>query len=260
MCAEFNRDGNIQIKTTKMKSNLHMIRNGLFLLSAMFCATPAAKAVTLADLLQPGAQLLSGDKVFFGFHNATQQGDLNVPLTEIFVDPILGGPGTSLTEYGIRFSSAQWSLTGPNMEYDFGLDFHVRTLSGEPLITDNTLKMAGDFSGDGRATIAESVVDALTGRSLATKMVFMDKFGQSFEHHKVFPGGPYAEIEISKDFAMTTGSAPDSRVTVRNFDQTFSQTPTTRTVPEGGPGLLATFCVMGLLFWVSRERLATGAR
>jgi hypothetical protein len=46
----------------------------------------------------------------------------------------------------------------------------------------------------------------------------------------------------------TIGQATGSSVTVTHFDQTFSQ------VPEGGPGVLATFSLLGAVCWAGRSR------
>jgi hypothetical protein len=232
-----------------MKNPLRTARTSLLLAAALLCATRiAVQSATLEDLLVPGATIVSGDKVFSGFHNPTQVGDLSVPLNEIFVDPIVGGPGTPETEPGIRFSSALWTLTGPNLHYDLGIDFHVRTLSGAASISDNTLEFTGNWVGDGRAQVAEGVLDHLTGATVANKLVFFDKFGERLQDHEVYPGGPYVELEISKDFQMSTGVDPASRVFVSHFDQTFSQ------VPEGAPGFAAAFTVFGMLAWAGRAR------
>ncbi len=230
-----------------IKNTLRTFVKSLVLIAVLSCPAPEAKAVSLADLLQPNAAITSGNLVFFGFHNATQRGDLNIPFSEIFVDPIVGGPGAAGTEFGIRFSSSQWSLTAPCMEYDLGLDFRVRTFSGQPLITDNTLRFAGGLTGQAMSAVGEAVLD-VRGRSLASKLVFLNENFQKYEHHKTFRDGPYSEIQISKDFAMMTGEQPGSTVTVTHFDQTFSQ------VPEGGPGLFATFSLFGILCWAGRGR------
>ncbi len=223
------------------------------LLAAVFAAISAGSAVaapvTLAGLVA-GGTVTSGDKVFFEFHNVTQVGDINVPLDEIFVDPILGGPGAVEVEYGIRFSSALWSLTGPGLSYDIGIDFHVRQSARQALITDNTLEFTGGVFNGGTIRIAEGVIDHATRVTLANKFVFADSTGAKLEDHQVFPGGPYVELEISKDFAMTTGQDQQSRAFVSHFDQTFSQ----KQVPEGGVGATAALALAGLVGFATINR------
>jgi hypothetical protein len=234
-----------------MKTTLSNLKNGLLLLAPIVLATSSVKAVTLTDLLG-GGTITSGNLEFFNFHNATQSSNApslaNVTFDHISVIAI-GGPGT---EFGIRFQSSMWSLE-PNKHYDLGFDFSVRTLSGAPLITGNTLAFSGDVgpTGLGAADIVEGVHD-LAGNSLASEYVYIDGndgvFSSRSLDRKLFAGGPYATIEVSKDFAMVTDDAAGSGVSVQYFDQTFSQ------VPEGGPGLLGTISVLGALCWVGRGR------
>lgn len=218
-------------------------------LAAIAAGNTVAAPVTLADLAA-GGTVTSGDKVFFDFHNITQNGDLNVPLDQIFVDPILGGPGAVEIEYGIRFTSAQWSLTGPGLSYDLGFDFHVRQSANQSLITDNTLEFTGGVFNGGTIRISEGVLDHVSRATLANKFVFADSSGSKLEDHQVFPGGPYRELEISKDFAMTTGQDGQSRAFVSHFDQTFSQ----KQVPEGGVGATAALALAGLVGFATINR------
>lgn len=235
-----------------MKNSLRTSKTGFVLGMALLCAAPVAlRATTLADLAA-GGSITVGDKVFYEFHNIVQTGDLSVALNDISVDPIIGGPGALETEEGIRFTSTLWTLVGPDLAYDLGFDFHVRQAAGLATITDNTLEITGNYMGDGQAQIAEGVLDHLSGATLANKYVFFDKNGAQLQDHQVYPGGPYVELEISKDFSMVTGSAADSRVFVSHFDQTFSQ----MSVPEGGPGVAgaATLCGFMVLASCTRSR------
>lgn len=219
-----------------MKSSSRLGLAGILMATTFLCVTPVkvcANDITLADLMEEGARIVSGDKVFFNFHTLVQVGELQVPANEIFVSPIIGGPGLQDTEYGIRFSSAMWTLTGEDQHYDFSVDFSVRQINGLRLITDNTLEITGGYVGSGRAEIAEGVVDP-AGLTLANKLVFFDQFGARLLDHQEFTGGPYDVVLISKDFTMSTGEGADSRVFVSHFDQTFSQVA----VPEATSSLL----------------------
>ena len=218
------------------------------LLAGITCGDVFATPTTLADLAA-GGTLTSGDKVFFEFHNITQNGDLNVPLDQIFVDSILGGPGAVEDEFGIRFSSARWSLTGAGQSYDLGFDFHVRQSAGLRLITDNTLEFSGGVFNGGSIRISEGVLDHETRLTLANKFVFADSTGAKLEDHQVFPGGAYVVLELSKDFAMFTGQDPQSRAFVSHFDQTFSQQG-----PEGGVGSTAALAIAGLVLFARNSR------
>jgi hypothetical protein len=218
------------------------------LLAASSFSSPA---VTLSDLTAtPNASIVVGNLRFFNFSNILQTGDLNVPLDRILVEPILGGPGAAQSDFGIRFTSEDWSLSAPSLTYDLSLDFHVETVTGAARITDNTLEFDGTVTGNAFAVIGESVLDADSGQSLANKLVLLDANLRVLEDHQVFPGGPYTHLEISKDFFMASGNGT---VTVTHFDQTFSQ------VPEGGPGLAVIAGALGIICWAGRKRRRTQA-
>lgn len=224
-----------------------MLQAGFILLAALLISSPSVNAVTLEDLSINGGQIIFEDKIFYGFHNVTQSGSLNVPLDQIFVDPVVGGTSGGEAEHGIRFSSSLWTLAGPGLTYDLSFDFHVLQAQNAPKITDNTLEISGGFVGTGRASISEGVIDHATSATLANKLVYFDSVGENLVDHEVFPGGPYVEIEISKDFAMSTGTDPNARVFVSHFDQTFSQ------VPEGGPSF-AGLAALALITVLGRRR------
>jgi hypothetical protein len=186
----------------------------------LFTASNAvSQTLTLADLAIPGTSITNGDKVFFNFQNISQVGDLTVPLGSIYVVPIIVG-----ADYGIQFQSSLWSLSGTGQNYDLGFTFQVMTADGQALIDDNSLLVTGAIDFDGATHIAETITDT-SFSPLASSLVYITSTGQNFVDHEVFPGGPYAVIDISKDFSMTTGADPLSQVFVSHFDQVFSQVP-----------------------------------
>ena len=207
------------------------------LLTVVSTALSLQGSVTLQDLVN-GATIRAHDPVkypgvcydltFYNFHNVTQNGDLNVPLNEIFVDVIWGGPGAVENEPGIRFSSALWSLDGSNLHYDLSLDFHVKQTGLEYCIVDNTLEFTGGIRGDARTQVAETVIDHDSRDSLAAKLVYITPNSLQLEDHTDFPGAPYRILEISKDFAMSTGPN-GGYVFVSHFDQSFSVVPEANT-------------------------------
>lgn len=225
-----------------------------FAIAALFCAVSAEGSVSIADLLLPNATITSGDKEFFNFRNATQSGSIFVGWDSIYVDPITGGPGSPETESGIRFSSALWTLAGPNLSYDLSVEFNVRTVSGLPLITGNTLEMTGGFIGDGSASVDEVIVDQLTQAPLGTNNVFFNTSAQIAQDTAAFPGGPYEELEIRKDFSASTGATAGSRVFVSHFDQTFQQ------VPEPGSAAIAALSALVIIGGTSRSRARHASR
>jgi hypothetical protein len=220
--------------------------------AVFFCTAPGAKAaVTLFDLLQPNTTIVNGNLEFLNFRNATQSGNLLVDWDGITVDPIVGGPGTPETEFGLRFSSAQWTLIGPDMEYELSLHYNVRTLSGAFLISDNTLEVTGGSIPDGSLALSEGVYDTL-GNPLVTNLVFFGSSGQNVQDHQVFSGGPYAELEVRTELLATNGEGANSRVFASHFDQSFSQ------IPESGPAILIAFSALLYLHRVGRSRSRAG--
>jgi hypothetical protein len=207
--------------------------------------TAQAQSTTLAALLA-GGSITSGNLVFSSFQNATQMGDLNVNYADIMVTPLLSGGN-----YGLRFQSAEWSLTGINLSYDLAFDFRVTTADASPTMSANTLGIIGGTSGPGHAQIAETVVD-LSNHSLAGELVYLNQIGtgnNQFMDSSAFSGASQSEVVAHKDFAMTTtGSDPSAQVFVSHFDQTFTVTE----VPE--PSTLALGLVGGLASLLALRR------
>jgi len=175
--------------------------------------------VTLADLAA-GGSVTNGDKVFYDFSNISQVGDLTVPLSSIYVVPT-----EDEGDLGFQFQSALWSLTGPLQNYDLGFNFEVKTTDGQPLITDDTLEITGGILFGGSTHIAEDISLPDEGGTVATSLVWLSKSGSYTEDNEDLIGGPYAVLEISKDFSMVTANNPGGHISVSHFDQTFSQVP-----------------------------------
>ncbi len=185
----------------------------------LFMASNARSAnVTLADLSVPGTSITYGDKVFYDFSDISQVGDLTVPLSDIYVVPVLING-----DYGIQFQSALWSLSGADQNYDLSVYFQVTTTSGLPLIEDNTLTVSGGVQNGGAFDIEENITDP-DYHTLANSYVYENSIGGSIQDHETF-GGLYAVIDVDKDFAMSTGDNPLGEVSVSHFIQTFSQVP-----------------------------------
>ena len=225
-----------------MKSTL---QHGAVVLAAglLFASSShVSAAITLADLLVPGASITSGNLVFDHFANANGVGDISVANNDIYVLQIQTG-----ADYGIRFQSAYWTLTGSNLNYDLAFEFRVHTLDNSALIEDNTLTIVGSNSGPGHSQIAENVL-AMDSTVLANELVFINQIGTGanvFTASETFTGYPpvaQSEVAVHKDFAMTTtDSNPTASIFVSHFDQTFSQ------VPELGSATLLGLGLAGLL-------------
>jgi hypothetical protein len=201
----------------------------LLLLAAPFIALPqASEGATLLDLLQPNATIVSGDKEFYNFRNVTQSGNISADLADIIVIPVIGGPGFPETESGIRFQYG-WILAEANQGYNLSLQYNVRTLNASAVIDANTLRVTGGRLGNGSASVSEDVVDSLTTNPVVTKLVAFSPTSSVLQHHVDYPGGPYADLQVSTVFTLSTGdptaSVPVPRAFVSHFDQTFTPVP-----------------------------------
>jgi len=115
--------------------------------------TPACTSDTLADYTTPGFACTVGDKVFSDF-TATLTG-VGVSTAGVGItitpdnNPTLG-PGIDLSLTGFSVSS------GESMDLKFG--YNVNTVSGQPLIEDASIGIAGAAnSGSGLVSIGENV-------------------------------------------------------------------------------------------------------
>ena len=189
--------------------------------SLLTVATATQAASVTFKYLVDGGSITNVDKVFFNFHNVNQiTNDLEVAYSDIQVNTISIG-----SELGIQFQYGGWTLAGANKHYDLAFDFQVMILPQyEQWITDNTLEFVGGTVADGQVIISETVRDASLNL-LAGKLVYAQPGLTNYTDHQVFPGGPYALINISMDFALNTGNDPASVAFTSHFDQSFSQIP-----------------------------------
>lgn len=225
------------IETTDMQTIIKTIRSGAFAFafSASLCTSQAA--VSYADLLVPNASITSGDKIFYNFTTPTQVGNLTVNLSDIFITPIQKGP-----DYGIRFQSALWQLSGTGLTYDMEFEYDVRTVSGQPWIIGNTLEMTAGHSGTGTATIDENVLAKDALGFVADQIVYLNVGTPSTSDlidSDIYPTG-YFDLRVKKDLAMSTGA--NGVISVSGFDQTFSQIPEPASALASG--VLLTCCLV----------------
>lgn len=191
-----------------------------------------ASLLSLADLLVPGATVMSGDKLFsdFGDWETTSVGP-----EEIYVSAYQNPDNL---EYGLKFTSDALRLTsggGLAIEFTFIV---TPTLPGY-LISDNTLTMTG--SGNGLIYLSETAKDAADETiQLAYKDNYIMGNGlvQKLTDHAIYTV-PTLSVLVEKyiqiDWAGSTPPGPQ----LTEFTQTFSQIPEPATICLLGFGVLS---------------------
>lgn len=191
-----------------------------------------------------------GDKLFTSFsYSATSIGTTPVPASAVRVTTI-GSPVATILDpvnFGFLFN-APW-FVGAGQTLDSVIDFTVTTISGQRLIVDDTLTMAGGFSGTGVARVDETVClggpiggcppgggrDKHVFTSLATGTRLTDHIPDAT---RTFPA--QSTVSVIKDILVTGGENGTANITV--VINTVSQ-PEPATLLMIGSGLLG----LGLL-------------
>jgi len=210
-----------------------VILAGLWLTSAT--VVRAATTATL-DFLQgtPGSELTIGNLVFYNF-SLPAQTPFTVDLSHITVEAYQDA-GT--LDYGIRFDSADWHISGASASYDMTFGFNVRTDDGRALIEDDTLLITGS-SNAGYFRVIEDITN--TDGLLAHGDAYVDLPGSGTHNADHMTFAPQSDISINKDFSMGTFTDPGGQETVSEISQIFSQ------VPESGSSTLLMLGGLGLL-------------
>ena len=110
-----------------------------------------------------------GDKLFWGFD--LQNGPLAIgtepSASDIKVLPI---PGDGLTLIGISFNSGFWDVSSL-LPLDQILSYNVATASGQAIIKDATLTIAGTLAGiGGTGTVVETLSPPVTGSPITVTL------------------------------------------------------------------------------------------
>ncbi len=211
----------------------------------MFSAPAQAQPMTMAQLLA-GGSITVDDKLFFnfrGFNSFATGGAAPVNPATILVTGIfdvVDGPGLS-------FQSAAFFVTsGQTQDTVFFFDVLVLT-PGVTAIVDNSLELiAFAVSGDGRISIAETVVDE-NGAFVTSKLVFLDPPAVPIiKDVKTF--GPQDFLSIRKDIGLSGGAS--GAAFLSDFDQQFSQI----VIPEPATLTMAGLGILGVVGYGWRRR------
>jgi len=210
-------------------------------LTALLTLTPrVADAVPITDLFE-GATLTAADKLFDDWSlldvqtvNGASAVLSAVDVTPLTDDPL--NPGVKFTTDGLALGTP-FGHQGPSSA-SVRFSYSVQTISGEPLIKDNSLFLNGftfDAGPQATITISETVTDAL-GAVLGTKVVFANSFdspGSGDPDHFDFAEFDPRDIVFVETFVDIQGPGTNDGAVLAGFEQRFSQ------VPEPAAGLLA---------------------
>lgn len=175
----------------------------------------AAKALTMEDLIQPGAFFIVDDKKFYDFVFISAA----VPPGNIAVEPI-----DTPFNPGLRFGGGLFAPQNGFSVVDVGIGYKVEVLPGGTPIKDISLLTAGYvLIGNGMASVGESV---FLGNALIGSL--QNEFGQQFDSADFDP--TYGPITVLKDIlVIAPGSGDFAAFSI--VEQRFSETTTASNQP-----------------------------
>jgi len=187
----------------------------------------AYPVMTLDQLLQPGAYMIVGDKLFdhFGFNSGTMtSAGFNIQGIDASNPLFLGN-------YGIDIQGSFTQIGVGTLDAD--LTYRVSTLTGQQISGVRQLVNAGGFGASWSATSVELVLDK-NGNLLVppVNLVSGAASGANFQLSEAFLGTPQSALLINKDINIMVGPG-GVFASISDIQQTFSQ------VPE--PSILALF-------------------
>ena len=199
--------------------------------------TSAASAALLLDLLQPGATLQQGDKIFGNFSWSGPTGPAGFTVTGI-------GDGSAGNLYGIELGGGLAQLGAGVSDWQFG--YSVTVAPGSPgFISD--IHQYANFDGTvgSLINISEDVLNGPSGTVVATSHL-----GQGVNFTMIDRNDPPAELNdiltlstplktvwVKKDIMLYSSGAGDTTV-ASIVDQRFSQVPEPTTCVAGATALL----------------------
>jgi hypothetical protein len=175
------------------------------------------------------------DKLFtnFIYLNSAEGNGVPVAASSVLVVPDLSNP----LNPGFHFVSSAWVVASHTTDTfdsftDSSIGFTVQTISGLPLIEDNTLTL-DIFSATGSAfgDVAETVLPSGQQWGVDTGGPFVD--------HQTFP--PTNILVVSKDLIVAAQGGTESSASITQFSENFSEVgaPEPLTCVLFGTGLVA---------------------
>ena len=207
------------------------------LLAALTGFTSAASAALLLDLLQPGATLQQGDKIFSNFTWTGPTGPAGFTVKGI-------GDGSAGNLYGIELAGPL-AQVGPGLS-DWRFGYSVTVAPGyQALISDVHQYANLDGTAGAYVNISEDVLNAQAGTVVATSHL-----GQGVNYAYIDRNDPPAELNdtltlttplktiwVKKDIMLVAQGSSDYALT-SIIDQRFSQVPEPTTAIAGVLALL----------------------
>lgn len=175
-----------------------------------------------------------GDKLFWGFD--LQNGPLAIG-TEPTADDIkvLPIPGDGLTLIGISFNSGFWDVSNL-LPLDQILSYNVATLTGQPIIKDATLTIAGTLAGTGGSgTVVETLTPAVPGSPITALLP------STVSVNINFIGNMVSTLAVSNRITLQGGPGFSDTAHISVIENDFSENivvPEPMTTVPLGAGLL----------------------
>lgn len=191
----------------------------------------AYPVMTLDQLLQPGAYMIVGDKMFdhFGFNSGTMtSAGFNIQGIDESSPLFLGN-------YGIDIQGSFTQIGVGTLDAD--LTYRVSTLTGQQITGLRQLVNAGGFGLSWAATSTELVLDKTGGQVLAN-LVSGAAAGANFQVTDAILSAPQTVLLINKDINIVVQQG-GIFASISDIQQTFSQIPEPSVLALFGLGLAA---------------------
>jgi hypothetical protein len=231
-------------------------------LAGIASANPLCTANTLAfyqaNYTSAATGCVVNDKLFFNFtYSPTQGSGTGTPgsvtaPTAAQVNVV--GDTSVANESGLVFSSSGWSVSGSSsparpLFIDSNIGFSVAVIGNLPLMLGASMSMTGTSSGQGVASIGETVILAGGPTSVA---LAVDSVAGPFSDSKTF--APVSFLRVSKDLLVrvprpVSGTATGS-ATITSFREGFAEA---NSVPEPITAMLFGSGLIGLAL-IRRKR------